>query len=87
MEIAGLFRRVFVGNPDGERVLQQLRVNFNPRVPRFIKAAPGTKPEFDPNPTAAAFRDGQASVILEIEDAIEQGAIMVSPTNPTPTPK
>ena len=79
LDLAGAFTRVFTA-PDGIRVLRQLKANFCPQGGIRFYDANG---KFQACPLTAAFRDGQASVIADIEAAVEHGRLI---TPPTPTP-
>jgi hypothetical protein len=72
--LAQVYTRLF-NTPDGKTVLRELRLKHNPRAPRFINYG-----EFNPCVAEAAFRDGAASVVLDIEDAIEAGRMLIPPT-------
>ena len=57
---AQLYMAFFEGNPDGERIMQELSVHFYDRI------AP-------PDPNKALFMEGQRSVILFILKKIQEG--------------
>lgn len=73
-ELAAAYARVFIGDDDGKRVLADLRRKFGSQRPRFTRSDAG---RFDT--IGAAIIDGEAHVLLEIEDAIKLGAPSVKP--------
>lgn len=73
-ELAAAYARVFIGDEDGKRVLADLRAKFGSHRPRFSRSDAG---RFDT--IGAALIDGEAHVILEIENAIRIGAPSVPP--------
>ena len=64
-ELARCYARVFLGNADGRRVLASLIAKFPPDKLRFAEGR---------STHVAAFIDGQASVLTEIQSAINLGA-------------
>jgi len=64
-ELARCYARVFLSSADGRKVLASLTAKFPPDRLRF---AEGRSTE------TAAFIDGQASVLTEIQSAIKLGA-------------
>lgn len=75
--LAAAYARLFLGSDDGKRVLADLLAKFPPDAARFDLASP--------EPLKAAIRDGQATVVREIESAIRLGAKLAGlPYPPTP---
>jgi hypothetical protein len=74
-DMAAAYARLFLGSPDGKRVLADLVAKFPPDAARFDLAAP--------EPLKAAIRDGQATVTREVQSAIRLGAKLAGLSYPT----
>lgn len=68
-ELAGKYARVFLATEDGKAVLADLRSKFGLKRLSFERGKP-----FKHDALAAAIRDGERGVMLEIENAILIGA-------------
>ncbi|SKB08678.1 hypothetical protein SAMN02745166_04991 [Prosthecobacter debontii] len=67
-DLGKCYARVFLGSEDGKRVLADLLAKFPPNAVRFDLS--------NPEPLKAALKDGQCSVINEIEQAVKHGATL-----------
>ncbi|SKA88844.1 hypothetical protein SAMN02745166_01494 [Prosthecobacter debontii] len=65
-ELAKCYARVFLGDEDGKRVLEDLLAKFPPDGMRFDFASPDS--------LKAAIKDGQRSVTTELQTAVRLGA-------------